>query len=257
VAAFEEEAGYCDALQVVSSLAETARRLGAEIREDTTVTAVQLAGGRVVGVETAAGAIETRTVVLAAGPWAGRLAGTVGVELPVQPCRTQVALFRRPCEFGPARPVYGDFRHQIYFKPTPGEMVHVGNIDPREEQAVVDPDDYNEVADREFVREMRGKLTRRYLAMRRGISRGGYGALYAVTPDWHPILDRLPGIEGAFCAAGFSGHGFKLSPAVAAVMAELMLDGAAKTFDIKSLRATRFAEAELFGKQRWSYSVMG
>jgi glycine/D-amino acid oxidase-like deaminating enzyme len=257
LAAFEEEAGYCDALQVVSSLAERARTVGVEIREGTTVTEIRLSGSRAVGVATTTGVIESRTMVLAAGPWVSRLAATVGVQIPVQPCRTQVALFRRPCEFGPPRPVYGDFRNQIYFKPTPGEMLHVGNIDPREERAVVDPDDYNEVADREFVREMRGKLNRRYTAMRRGISRGGYGALYAVTPDWHPILDRLPGIEGVYCAAGFSGHGFKLSPAVATVMSELILDGAARTFDIHALRAARFAEAELFGNQRWSYSVMG
>jgi glycine/D-amino acid oxidase-like deaminating enzyme len=257
VAAFEEEAGYCDALQVVSSLAERARTLGVEIREGATVTQISLSGTRATGVVTTAGLLESRTVVIAAGPWASRLAATVGIQVPVQPCRTQVALFRRPCEFGPARPVYGDFRNQIYFKPTPGEMLHVGNIDPREERAVVDPDDYNEVADRAFVVEMRGKLNRRYAAMRRGISRGGYGALYAVTPDWHPILDRLPGIDGVYCAAGFSGHGFKLSPAVATVISELILYGAAKTFDIKSLRASRFSEAELFGNQRWSYSVMG
>jgi sarcosine oxidase subunit beta len=257
VAAFEAEAGYCDALQVVASLSEASRQLGTEIREGTLVTGMQLSNGRVTGVATPAGTIETRTVVLAAGPWAARLAATAGVQLPVQPCRTQVALFRRPCEFGPSRLVYGDFRQQVYFKPIPGDGLHVGNIDPREERAVVDPDDYNEVADREFVCEMRDKLSHRYLAMRRCVSRGGYGALYAVTPDWHPIVDRVPGIEGAYCAAGFSGHGFKMSPAVATLMAELMLDGAARTFDIRPLRATRFAEGDLFGNQRWSYSVMG
>ncbi len=257
VAGFESEAGYCEALQVVASTAEAARQLGVEIREGVEVTGIDVSAGRVAGVTTTAGSIATRSVVIAAGPWAARVAATVGVALPIEPCRTQVALFRRPCEFGPPRPAYGDFRHQIYFKPTHGEMMHVGNIDPREQRAVVDPDDFNEVADLDFTREMRGKLTSRYPAMRRGVGRGGFGALYAVTPDWHPILDRLPGIDGAFCAGGFSGHGFKMSPAVGALMAELVLDGAARSFDIRPLRATRFADGELFGNQRWSYSVMG
>ena len=257
VAGFEEEAGYCEALQVVASLAAATRRLGAEIREETPVSGIQLDGSRVAGVTTPNGTIATRAIVLAAGPWAARVAATAGVALPVDPCRTQVALFRRPCEFGPPRPVYGDFRNQIYFKPTHGDMLHVGNIDPREQQALVDPDDFNEVADRAFTIEMRGKLTARYPAIRRGVGRGGFGALYAVTPDWHPILDRLPGIDGAFVAAGFSGHGFKMSPAVGSLIAELVLDGAADTFDIRPLRATRFADGELFGNQRWSYSVMG
>jgi hypothetical protein len=35
------------------------------------------------------------------------------------------------------------------------------------------------------------------VATHRGHGRGGYGALYAITPDWHPILDRLPGVAGA------------------------------------------------------------
>jgi sarcosine oxidase subunit beta len=257
VAGFEAEAGYCEALQVVASLVEASQKLGVEVREETPVSSIRVQGGRVAGVVTPAGIIATRTVVLATGPWAARLAATVGVELPVQSCRTQVSLFRRPCEFGPPRPVYGDFRNQIYFKPTHGDMLHVGNIDPREQEAIVDPDDFNEVADLAFVREMRGKLTSRYPAMRRGVGRGGYGALYAVTPDWHPILDRLPGLDGAFVAAGFSGHGFKMSTAVGTLMAELILDGAARTFDIRPLRAARFAEGELFGNQRWSYSVMG
>jgi sarcosine oxidase subunit beta len=255
-AALESEAGYCEALQVVASFAQAARRLGTEIRESTPVTGIQIERGRVAAVTTPAGAIATRTVVLAAGPWAGRLAETVGVELPVQPCRAQVALVRRPCEFGPPRPAYGDFRHQIYFKPTHGEMLHVGNIDPREQRAVVDPDDYNDVADCDFVREMRGKLNRRYPALERGVGRGGFGALYEVTPDWHPVIDRLPGLDGAFVAAGFSGHGFKMSPAVGQLIAELVVDGTARTFDIHPLRLTRFAERDLFGGKK-AYTVMG
>jgi sarcosine oxidase subunit beta len=256
VAAYESEAGYCEALQVVASFADAARRAGAEIRAASPVTSIRLDGSRVSAVDTPRGPIATRRVVIAAGPWAAALARTAGVELPVRPCRTQVALVRRPCDFGPPRPAYGDFAHQIYFKPTHGDMLHVGNIDPREERAEVPPDDYNEVADRAFVAEMRGKLTRRYPILERGVGRGGYAALYSVTPDWHPILDRLPGVAGAFCAVGFSGHGFKMAPAVGELMADLVLDGAAHGFDIQPLRATRFAEGELFGSGN-AYSVMG
>ena len=256
IAAYESEAGYCEALQVVASFAEAARRQGAEVREGVPVTGIQLDGTRITGVSTPAGTISTRTVVLATGPWAARLSASVGVPLPVQPCRAQVALLRRPCEFGPPRPAYGDFRQQIYFKPTHGDMLHVGNIDPREQQSPVDPDDYADVADVPFAREMRRKLTDRYPAMRRAVGRGGFAALYEVTPDWHPVLDRLPGIDGGYCAAGFSGHGFKMSPAVGQLVAELVIDGAARSFDIRPLRATRFSEGDLFPSTN-AYSVMG
>ena len=87
---------------------------------------------------------------------------------------------------------------------------------------------------------------------------GGWSGLFTVTPDWHPVLDRVEGIDGLFCAVGFSGHGFKLSPMIGAVMAELMLDGQASTIEhglVASLRLGRFADGELLGS-RYSMNVL-
>jgi glycine/D-amino acid oxidase-like deaminating enzyme len=256
VAAYEAEAGYCEALQVVASFASAARENGVEVREGTAATGLVLDGERVAAVVTPRGVISTGTVVLAAGGWSAALADSAGAKIPVKACRAQVALFRRPCEFGPAHAVFGDLTNQIYFRPTHGEITHVGNIDPREEDSPVDPDRYKEVADQNFAAEMREKIQRRYPAMHRGAGRGGYGALYSVTPDWQPIIDRLPGVEGAFCAAGFSGHGFKMAPAVGKLLAELVVDGRAASFDIHPLRASRFGEGELFGGKTFA-KVMG
>ena len=256
VAAFESEAGYCEALQVVARFASAACRLGAEIRENVAVDRIDLDRGRVTGVSTSQGFISSRNVVMAAGPWSASVAQSAAVTLPVQPCRTQVALVRRPTDFSGPHPTYADLVHQTYFRSIAGDITHLGNIDAREEQAVVDPDDYNEVADREFVTELRAKINQRYPSVRRGVGRGGFSALYSITPDWNPIIDRLPGVEGAFCAAGFSGHGFKLSPAVGKLIAEMVIDGSAQAFDIRQLRATRFAEGDLFGPKS-DYKVMG
>ena len=256
VAAFESEAGYCEALQVVSSFTSAAGRRGAEIREGVAVAGIDLDGGRVAGVSTSRGFLSSRNVVMAAGPWSASVARSAGVTLPVEPCRTQVALVRRPCDFAGPHPSYADLVHQTYFRAIPGDLTHLGNIDSREERAVVDPDNYNEVADREFVSELRAKLNRRYPAASRGAGRGGFSALYSVTPDWNPIIGRLPGVEGLFCAAGFSGHGFKMSPAVGLLVAEMVIDGSAQAFDIQPLRAARFAEGELF-QTAHDYKVMG
>jgi glycine/D-amino acid oxidase-like deaminating enzyme len=256
VAAYEAEAGYCEALQVVASLASAARGKGALVREGTRANGLVLDGRKVTGVGTASGVISTGTVVLAAGGWSAPLAKAAGVELPVKACRTQVALFRRPSEFGAAHAVFGDLTNQIYFRPLAGELTHVGNVDPREEKYEVDPDRYREVADEQFASEMRQKLERRFPAMSRAPGRGGYGALYSVTPDWQPIIDRLPGVDGAFCAAGFSGHGFKMAPAVGKLIAEFVMDGRASSFDIHPLRASRFADGEPFGGKTFA-KVMG
>ena len=87
--------------------------------------------------------------------------------------------------------------------------------------------------------------------MHRSYGRGGYGALYAITPDWHPILDRLPGLQGAYCAVGFSGHGFKMSPIVGQLMAELIVDGRATALDITPLRLAqdKSSSPPLFAKE--------
>jgi glycine/D-amino acid oxidase-like deaminating enzyme len=69
----------------------------------------------------------------------------------------------------------------------------------------------------------------------------GYAGCFDVTPDWHPILDRV-GPEGFHVAVGFSGHGFKLSPAVGAMMAALVVSDTQPGDDIHAFRLSRFAE---------------
>jgi sarcosine oxidase subunit beta len=255
-AAYEAEAGYVEAVQVVASYAEAARREGADLRLGVEVKSVVTEGDRVVGVETNEGRYRCGALVLATGPWAAQLAKTARCKLPVQACRTQVALFRRPPDFGRRGTIFNDFVQGIYFKPTHGEMVHSGSIAGEELRDPVDPDDYNEAADGAWLPQIRQRLCRRYPAMHRGYGRGGFGALYGITPDWHPILDRLPGLQGAYCAAGFSGHGFKMSPVVGQLMAELVLDGEAKALDVKPLRLARFDEGDLFQTPH-GYGVMG
>jgi sarcosine oxidase subunit beta len=256
VAAHEAEAGYVEAVQVVASYAEAAGRNGADIRQGVEVRGIVVERNRIVGVDTNEGRYHCKTVVLATGPWAARLAKEMGFRLPVQACRTQVALFRRPTDCFRRSPVYGDFVQGLYFKPTHGEMIHAGSIAGEEAQNPVDPDNYDEAADGDWLPQVRQRLSRRYPAMHRGYGRGGYGALYAITPDWHPILDRCPGLEGAYCAVGFSGHGFKMSPIVGQLMAELIVDGQAAALDITPLRLGRFEQNDLV-KTPYAYGVMG
>lgn len=256
VAAYETEAGYVEAVQVVASFADAARREGADIRLGVEVRSISVQGGKVTGVDTNEGRYNSQTVVLATGPWAAQLGQAAGVKLPVQACRTQVALYRKPADFGRRTAVYGDFVQGLYFKPTHGDMVHAGSLAGEEAQNPVDPESYNEAADSDWLPQVRQKLSRRYPAMHRGYGRGGYGALYAITPDWHPIIDRLPGLDGAFCAVGFSGHGFKMSPIVGQLMAELVVDGQARVLDVAPLRLARFEEKDPV-KTPYAYGVMG
>ena len=73
--------------------------------------------------------------------------------------------------------------------------------------------------------------------------------MFTVTPDWHPILDKIPDIDGLYCSIGFSGHGFKLSPMVGLCMAELITEGTATSLDISSLRLSRFENGNTLGSK--------
>jgi sarcosine oxidase subunit beta len=99
------------------------------------------------------------------------------------------------------------------------------------------------------------KLARRIPAMSDAYFRGGWAGLFTTTPDWHPILDRAPGIDGLYCAVGFSGHGFKLSPMIGQTMAELVARGEATTIDISPLRFSRFEEGDLM-ESSYRYRVL-
>ena len=146
----------------------------------------------------------------------------------MQACRTQVALFRKPPDFGRRGAVYGDFVQGIYFKPTHGDMIHAGSLAGEEIHAPGEsPIDYNEAADGDWLPASASASAGATRPCTAAYGRGGFGALYGITPDWHPILDKLPGMEGGYCAVGFSGHGFKMSPIVGQLMAELIVDGKA------------------------------
>ena len=72
----------------------------------------------------------------------------------------------------------------------------------------------------------------------------GFAGPYDITPDWNPIIGPCPGIDGLYLAVGWSGHGFKLSPAVGEIVAA-EVTGRTPPIDVGELRPERFAEGRL------------
>ncbi len=255
-AAYEPESGYADPSLTVNSYAEAARRHGARIYQDTPVTGVRMAGGKVVGVDTPKGAFDAGAVVNCAGPWGARVAAMVGVEVPINPCRVQVAFFRRPSGYKEEHPVVADFVYGVYWRSETGALTLVGLIDPEEANDVVDPDAYQEQLDRDFVLEVGERLVRRFPAMERSESTGGYAALYAITPDWHPVIDEAILGSGFYLCAGFSGHGFKLGPAVGLMTADMVTGQETPGMERRMFRLSRYAENDPV-RGRYEYSIVG
>ncbi|RMF88645.1 MAG: FAD-binding oxidoreductase, partial [Nitrospinota bacterium] len=246
VGAYEPEGGYADPHSVLSSFVNRARELGGKVYMGTPVRQVLVEKERVKGVVTDKGTIEAPIVVGAVGPWAQEVGKMIGVEFPLQVLRSQVAIFqpKQPEENPPL--VVVDPLHDTYFRPETGNITLIGGTEgiAPEKRRIDDPNSYNEKADPEYVQGISEKLCRRLPSFENaGFVRGWAGPI-TVTPDWHPILGPLPGLEGFYCAVGFSGHGFKLSPAIGLAMAELITQGKATTVDLTPFRFTRFAEGD-------------
>lgn len=255
-AAYEPEAGYADPSLTVNSFANAARRHKARIFQDEPVTNVTLGEDGIVRLESKRERWEAPIVINTAGPWAARVTQMVGVEAPINPCRVQVAFFRRPPGYEAPHPVVADFINATYFRDETGGQTLVGLIDPSEADNVVDPDDYKEQVDQEFVLDVGEKLVRRYPIIEESESAGGYAALYAITPDWHPIVDELVPNSGFYICAGFSGHGFKLGPAVGLMVADMVLGEKDPEFDHTLFRLGRYEENRPV-KGAYEYSIAG
>ncbi len=255
-AAYEPESGYADPYLTVNAYAQAARRHGAAFLLDTKVTGVRFADGKVVGVDTTAGAVDAPIIINATGAWAAKTAALANLSLPITSSRVQVSLFRRPAGEEKAHPVIADFIHALYFRSETGGLTLVGLIDPAEADAIVNPDNFGKGVSDDFVLESGERLIKRYPAMELSQSTGGYASLYAITPDWHPIIDELPAGSGFYTCSGFSGHGFKLSPAVGLMMADLVMKVENPLFDAKMFRYGRFADNDLV-TSKYTYSIVG
>src|SRR5919106_1537351 len=233
-----ERDGLADPHGVTQGYAAGARRHGARIFTDAPVTAIRRDGERIAGVDTSIGSIDTPVVVNACGAWAPELGRMVGVDIPIQPIRRQMAVTAPIPNLPPDFPFVIFFKESLYFH-REGQGILTGKSNPAETPGFklsVDPE-WEEVHLAEAVERM-PILGDAGLQSR-------WAGLYEVTPDAHPILGRIPTVEGFYVMAGFSGHGFMHGPIAGRLMAEEIVDGKAATVDIDPFRYDRFLVGEL------------
>lgn len=239
-AAYEPGSGYADPNATLQGFALAGRDLGVRIFENTPVTAVKVEGGKVTGVETPFGTITTDRVVIAAGSWADRLLAPLGFTVPQGASRTQVVLFRQPPRLeARGHCVVIDTINHAWIRPEGGACTLIGA-----ERSVynTNPDELDESVDAAVIASSRQALAARFPIFEQSVMRGGWSGTYMRSPDGHPIIDRVPGVDGAWMMTGDSGTSFKTSPAIGVCLAEWICDGAVSLVDITPFRATRFAD---------------
>jgi len=245
-AAYEPRSGYADPVATTQSFAKAAEKLGVNIMEQTKVLEVLESGGKVRGVKTDKGEIAADRVVNAANAWANQIMPADHSKLPIRVLREQSCIFLKPADLTTKLTVWGDFTSGFYFCPKGPDRLLTGSLEPNLPE-VADPDNCEGV-DYETVEVYSHKLVNRLPAMARGRWERGWSGAYDVTPDWHPILDESAEVEGLYIAAGFSGHGFKLSPAVGKRMAQFVVSDK-KPEGLTPFSARRFSEGKSLAGQ--------
>jgi glycine/D-amino acid oxidase-like deaminating enzyme len=243
---FGREDGYASPREVLKGMRAGAEISGAELVTGE-VTAIERTGNRAAGVKLTNGErISAAAVVNAAGAWAGELARLAGLELPIRPQRQH--LFR--C----ALPGFWPYRFPMVIDPTGvhwrhDDPDHVSDLD-RIVVARTYPDEpfgeNFECDTPRWERDFLPPLVHRLPAFANLRVVEAWCGLYEVTPDHNPVIGAQRELEGLYVAAGFSGHGLMMSPAIGRVMSEIIRTGRGESADVSPLGADRFARGEAF-----------
>lgn len=230
--------GFIRPMSILSGYLDGCASLGVETRWDTTVRGAERRGEGITGVMTDRGTIPCGAVVVAAGPWSGAIGAALGLTIPVQPLRRQVAptVPTQALPAGMPMTIWaGDGFHLrvrdgrvLLLRPTEG--------DPK--------DPWSTAVDEAWVREVTAMGQSRFPVLRDvAVDRlGCWAGLYEMSPDKHALLGQVHGATNAYTASGNSGHGVMHSLAEGQLLSELIVDGAYRTLDASALRPTRFVE---------------
>jgi glycine/D-amino acid oxidase-like deaminating enzyme len=243
--AWEARGGYGDAYQTAQAFAVSARAAGVRILQGANVTDLLIDGGKVTGVRLADGTeISAGTVVVATGVWTKPFLAPYGIDMPIRVVREQLVTIAPGVELGSV-PVFSDLVSLQYIRPELGGELLFGNSDLSDVEDA-DPDAYLNRATEAFVENTVERVGTRFPGFTAAAITGSYAGCYDVTPDWNPVISRTD-VDGLVIAAGFSGHGFKIAPAVGKLIADLVIDGRSGDPRIPEtdFRLSRFVEGDL------------
>lgn len=249
-AAYSPTDGLADPHLALHAYAAAARAAGARIHTNTTVTAIERDADRVTAVHTTDDRYPADYVVNAAGAWAGHIASLADTTLPITTQRLQVVIVDPTTPVPESVPMTLNPDLDVYFHPDRDGRAIVGSGPSlTTDTTPPDPDTYRTHHDLPIALEAidRTATYTTYFGDDTRI-RTGWAGLIASTPDNDPIIEHAR--PGFVTAAGFSGHGFMLAPAVGRAIADLLLDEHVPWVDLDAFRGDRFRDDQ-DGGHRW------
>ena len=243
---FEASSGYADPVQTTEGFVAAFQRDGGEFRPRTPVRSLMRDGDRISGVVLEQENITAGVVVNAAGPWSRFLAESVELDLPIHSVREQDSVWEVPTGRPlPTTPVSNPIE-ATYMRPMGEGRWLFGRGYPKP-YFDVDPYNYKESADENFVLDLRDRWCRRIPSLQGSKLLHAYAALYDVTPDWIPFVGPREGLEGYCDAAGGSGHAFKTGPIFGRELAEWIANNNVRD-DFRHFSYDRLASGNSFNQ---------
>jgi len=229
-----EDAGWVDPYTYVTTLAEEAVEMGADVRTGTEVTGLRTENGRVRGVETATGDVAADHVVVAAG-W--RTPELAGVEMPVRPFRYQTANLETAADVT-EYPIAWDQDSRLYWRAEHNGELHVGGG----AYYVTDPGSVRATTTEGFRRLLATTVPERLPAVddARVRGEGTCPTGDSATPDHLPIVDApSAAADGLVVATGLHGFGIMAGPAIGRAI-RARVTGEEPPFPLEPYRLDRF-----------------
>jgi sarcosine oxidase, subunit beta len=230
--------GYIDAPRNVLAYTAALTAYGVDVRERCKFTGLRTQGGRVVGVDTSDGPIDTEHVVLTGGPKLGKVGATAGGRIPAGGARHQVVVTAPVSAFDVHEiPMVFDLMSGIYWRPGEAGGLLWGMSNPDEAPGVAA--DFDEI----YYQKARDRIEELLPGLKGLGLRRTWAATIDYTPDHLPILGPLltddGPVEGTVVASP-AGHGMMWGPAVAEVAADLTTTGRCDWLDLTDLGLDRF-----------------
>ncbi len=182
-----------------------------ELREHCPVTDFIQEGERICGVVTAAGEIRAERVVLAAGAWSGELLGTLGLQLPVEPVKGQMILYKCAEDFLPSM-VLAKGRYAI---PRRDGHVLIGST--------LEYAGFDKTPTDNALESLKASAEELLPALKGAEVVGHWAGLRPGSPEGIPFIGELPTHPGLWLNCGHFRNGLVLAPASCRLLVDLML----------------------------------
>jgi sarcosine oxidase, subunit beta len=223
---------------VVWGYARGAAARGVHIHQNTEVTGIDVAGGRVRGVRTSRGDIATRVVLNATAGWATLISDMAGVAMPIETFPLQAAVTEPVKPFLSTVIVSGTLH--VYISQTDrGELVFGASVDPFTCYAMR--------GSLEFIEGLAGHVLELMPALTKVRVLRQWAGLCDMTPDFSPVMGPTE-VDGFLVDVGWGTYGFKAGPVSGEAMAQCIASGQTPEI-IAPFGLQRFAAGTLVGEK--------